>query len=170
LPRLASPSVFACLWIVLGLLGAGAAAAWFTRLPVFATGIAVVVDGPDGAGAPGPGVALVAFVPAQNLSPLRVGHALLYQAPTGRERRRAPIVWVEPQVMSPAEARRRFALGEGAAAAITEPAVVAVARLEPVTGGPPLSAYVGSVYRVEIEVGSRRPISLLPIVGRLFEE
>lgn len=43
LPRLVSPRTFIYLWFLLGLLGMSSIVAWFARVPMYASGSAIVV-------------------------------------------------------------------------------------------------------------------------------
>lgn len=169
-PRFVSPRTAAYLWVLLGLLMASGLVAWFTQVPVYASGLAVVVDRSsvtqdiqiqDDA-------LLVVFLPPEQH--LQAGQNLFLQFDAAGERLSRAIVAVEPEISSPDAARRRFALESGAALAITQPAAVAIARFEPTSTDLPARAYMGSVYRVDVEVGSRRVISLLPLVGQWFYE
>jgi hypothetical protein len=63
-----------------------------------------------------------------------------------------------------------FAINAGAASGLAQPSAVAIARFEPAPASLPAAAYAGSVYHVEVEVGSRRVISFLPLIGRFFGE
>jgi hypothetical protein len=168
LPRFVSPPVFICLWILLGLLVAGGFIAWFAQVPVYASGPAIVVDGKGKTQSIGDDALIVTFVPPENLPRLRVGQTLFLNLPPAGEHVGVSIMAVEPEISSPAAARRRFALSPGAAQAITQPSAVAIARWESVREDLPASAYVGSVYRADIEVGSRRVVSLLPVIGQFF--
>ena len=47
LPRLICPCTFLCLWLLLGLLVASGFLAWCARVPVYASGLAVMADGRD---------------------------------------------------------------------------------------------------------------------------
>jgi hypothetical protein len=170
LPRFVSPRTFLFLWFLLGLFLASGFAAWLTEVPVYASGPAVLVDGRTGGLSHPDELVLVAFLPPQTLSHLRVGQALWLQRDSARERFRQPILAVNPEISSPARAQKQFGLPPGAAQAITQPAAVAVARWQPLHEGLPSSAYIGSVYRADLEVGSRRVISLLPLVGPFFGE
>ena len=80
------------------------------------------------------------------------------------------LIVIEPKVNSPTALRERFGLTGSAAVAINRPMAVAFARLEPVPRQGSAANYAGSVYRVEVEVGHRRVISFLPLVGSFFEE
>jgi hypothetical protein len=169
-PRLVSPRTFLCLWFLLGLLVASGCLAWFARVPVYASGLAVVVDGRNSTPSTREKALIVVFVPSEYLGRLRVGQALLLQLEERSKRLRTPIMAVEPGVSSPEMARRRFGLDAGAALAITQPAAIALARLQPLSSNLPEAAYVGSMYRAQIAVASRRVIALLPLIGQFFGE
>jgi hypothetical protein len=166
LPRLIGPRTFLFLWALLVLVGAGASATWFVRVPVYAAGQAIVVEGQRTA--LNGGVAVVAFLPPEYLVDLRREQALYLNMGSANAPVRQSIVWVEPELMSPNAARTRFGLGPSAAAAITQPVAVVLTRLENLPAGFPPDAYVGSAYPVRVEVGTRRVVSLAPVVGPLF--
>jgi hypothetical protein len=171
-PRLVSPRVFAYLWVLLALLVTGGLVAWFARVPTYASGPAAVVSlsrvvedvqSQDD-------VILVAFLPPENISHLRIGQTLWVQIDPAGKRLGVPIIAVEPEISSPDAIRRRFALEGGVALVVTQPAAVAIAHLGQLATGLPVRAYEGSVYRVNAEIGSQRVISLLPLIGPLFDE
>jgi hypothetical protein len=164
LPRFVRPRVLTYLWLLLGLLTCGAAVAWLARVPIYASGPAAVValSGKDGGGR----IAVVAFLPPQNLARVHVGQALLLSVDATGSRLVTRIVAVDPGASSPSALQRRFALTGAAAAIVTQPAGIVLARLDAVPGHLPASAYVGSVFRADIAVGSRRVMALVPIVGR----
>ena len=170
LPRFISPRTFICLWVLLGLFLASGLVAWLTRVPVFTSGPAVVVDRDTDTPDMNEGVAIVAFLPPEDLSRLRVGQRMFFRYDRTGERVSRPIIAIEREITSPAAAQRRFDLSAGAAQTITRPAAVAVASLGPLPAPLPAHAYVGSVNRVDVEIGTRRVISLVPLVGRLFTE
>jgi hypothetical protein len=171
LPRFTRPPVLTLLWVLLGLLGAGGVIAWLVTVPEYAVGQAIVVQGTNLTRQPGGDVQIVAFLPSGYLPRLRPGQSLFVQLdqsqPGGRVKR--PIHEVEPNLCSPETAQKRFASGLAAAGAITRPAAVVIARWEPGIGGLPGAAYLGSVLPVEVKVGSRRMLSLLPFISALLE-
>jgi hypothetical protein len=168
LPRFVSPPTVLFLWTVLGLLIVGLAAAWLARVPVYSSGPAFVVDWPREVQPPRAGVVVVALLPPRDLARLRVGQDLFLHLDETGERSRISIIAVEPEIQSPDAVRRRLALDAYAAGAITQPSAVVVARFEPIAPGLPDSTYRGSVCRADVEVGSCRVISLLPLVGQFF--
>jgi hypothetical protein len=170
LPRLVSPPVFTCLWILLGLLLMGGGVAWFAQVPIYVSCPAVVVDGRNQFPAVKGDTALVVFLPLESSTRVKNGQPLFVQFDAASGRLRQSISFVDLQIISPAAAQQQFALTGAAAAVLTHPAAVAIARLERLPAGPPAAAYVGSVYQVDIEVGARRLVSLLPLVSQLFME
>lgn len=170
LPRLISPPVFLCLWMLLGLLVMGGGVSWFTQVPVYVSCPAVVVDWRHSSPSVEGDTAVVAFVPLESMSRVRGGQKLFVQWDAEGGRFSQLVSFVAPHIISPDAAHRQFALNATAALAITRPSAVAVARLEMIPAGPPAAAYVGGVYQVDIEVGARRLISLLPLGSLLFPE
>jgi len=173
LPRFVRPRMFAFMWLLLGLLLASGVTAWMTQVPIYVQGVGVVVHD----GAPSSEnehenedqMAVVAFLPPEQLSHLHSGQTLFLHL-TEQERVSRSIVAVEPEIISPAAAQKAFGLTEGAAMAILQPSAVVEVPLEPLPKDWALSAYAGTVYQVEVEVGSRRLVSLLPVVGDFFGE
>lgn len=170
LPRLVAPPVFVGLWILLGLLLIGAAVSWFAQVPEYVSCPAVVVDWRNRFPAVEGDTAVVAFLPLESSARVKRGQKLFVQFEAAGERLSQTVSFVDPQIISPDAAHKQFALNAAAASAITQPSAVAVARLAMISGGAPPAAYAGSVYQVEIEVGSRRLVSFLPLVGRMFAE
>jgi hypothetical protein len=144
--------------------------AWLAEVPVYTLGSAVVVNKGDANQSIVDDLLVVAFMPPESLRRLRIGQTLLLHVDGVEKRVAGPIMAVEPEVSSPEMVQKRFALSASAASAITQPSAVAMTRLGPIQSGLPSAAYIGSVFRAEIEVGSRRVISLLPLIGRFFGE
>jgi hypothetical protein len=169
LPRFVSPRAFVFLWMLLGLLAASGFLAWFAQVPMYASGPAVVVEGERlGRGNQG-GLTLALFLPSEDLSRLQVEQPLFVQfTPTG-ERLEGRIVAVEPEIIGPAAARQRFGLDEGTAQIVVQPAAVAITHLKPIPTHLPAETYLGSVYHVDVQVGSQRVLSLVPLIGQFFE-
>jgi hypothetical protein len=175
LPRFISPPTWTCLWLLLCLLMAGGLVAWSAKMPVYVSGSAVIGNWPrqhdsiDATGKSGE-IVVIAFLPAEYLSRLRVGQTLFLQMERSGGRLGSAVMSVAPEVFSPEVARKMFAINAGDALDLVRPSAVAVARFEPAPSSLPVAAYLGSVYQVEIEVGSRRVISFLPLIGRFFGE
>lgn len=170
LPRFIAPRLFVFLWIVIGLLVVCGAAAWLTPVPIYASGPAVVVKNDAIDPAIQDEVVLVVFLPPENLPRLQVGQSVFLQLTAEGERISWPIVAVESAIASPESAQQRFGAGPDAAQIIRQPAAVAIVRLKPIAAELPATTYLGGIYRADVQVGSRRVISLLPVIGPLFGE
>lgn len=170
LPHFASPRVVILLWVFATLLISSGLLAWLIRVPVYASGVGVVIDSPSGFQGVGAGPQLAVFLPGKDLARFRVGQKLFWSFEKTGERVSRLIEALEPQVSSPVLVQRRFKLTGAGASAITRPVSVAFVSLNPLPGNVPASAYLGSVYRVDVEIGKMRVISLLPFLGRFFGE
>jgi len=163
LPRFVLPRTLVFLWLLFALLIGSGCVAWSTRVPVFDTGPAIVAKSPGD-----DDVILVALFPPNRLPQLKVGEAISLTSNTDEGRVRQPITAVMSDVLSPTAVIQRFDLSMGVAAHIKQPAAVAMARFRPPTSALDASTYLGSVYQAEVEVGSRRVISLLPVIGQFL--
>jgi hypothetical protein len=177
LPRLVSPRTFIYLWFLLGLLVMGSIVAWFTRVPVYASGSAVVVRWQSKKGTP-EDIVVAAFFPPQYLSSLQTTQKLFLRldamdvggASRNENRLSRSIVAVKPEIISSDGIQKQFALNPRALGSVTQPAAVVIAQLEPIPAGLPASTYLGSVGSAQIEVGSQRAVSLLPFIGEFFAQ
>jgi hypothetical protein len=167
LPQFGSPYTLAYLWVLLALVLGSGSLAWFVRLPAYNSGSAVVIDRNRQDQGDGEVVA-VAFFPPENLPLLQVGQMMFLGLDATGQRLGRTVIAVEPEILSPAAARQRFGFSAGTALPLTQPAAVAIARLEPLPPGLPARSYLGSVYPVAVEAGSRRVVSLMPIIGQWF--
>ena len=164
LPRYVSPPIFVCLWILLGLLIIARVAAWLGQVPTYVARSGVVLDpGSTTQQGGNEGVAVV-FVPATPSLTLRPGLPVQLQIGSTGPQLTTTIATVEPGMVSPNEARDRYALGGVASAVITQPSVVVTARLGPSI---PAQVYAGSIVSAQVQVGTRSVLSLLPGLGSL---
>jgi hypothetical protein len=168
LPHIISPRTFLCLWMLFGLLAMAGFISWLIQIPVLAAGSAVIIeqsrqdyDTRDG------DLVVVSFLPPEQHSRLRVGQQMFLRFGTASERLSTSVIAVVPEIISPQAAQQRFALNPGAPLAVSQPAAVAIARLKATSSGLPASIYTGAVYPAEVKVGSRRVISLFPIISHL---
>ena len=159
LPRFIAPPAPLCLWLLLGCLSIVRVLAWLARVPVYRNGMATVVNEE----------LIVAFFPPESKSEMRAGQNLsLKLDPVGPPLVRT-IAVIESGILSPADARKKFNLDDATARTYQSPAAIAIARLGKPSETLPASAYRGSVVEVQVGIGSQRLISLLPVVGRFFQ-
>jgi hypothetical protein len=169
LPRFVTPRTFLCLWLLLGLLVASGIVTWFTPIPVYASGPAIVVASRDDSAGTPDEVLVVAFIPAEHLPYVQVGQRLFVHLDAVGQPLHSSVVDVEPELISPAAARQRFTPDGGAALSVSQPAAVVMARLHALPGDMPTAIYSGSIGHVDVEVGSRRVLSLVPWIGQIGE-
>lgn len=161
LPRYASAPWTLLMWLAVLLLLLTTALLLAVRLPEYAAGPSVVVDGGI-LNRKAPGVAVAAFLPTEYASRLSPGQAAEITLP-GREAGEeagtlaARVLAVEPAPLSPAAARERYGLDPATGSLLNGPATVAVIDVEL-----PAELWLGSVGEARIEVGSRSLLSLLP--------
>ncbi|HSN74542.1 MAG TPA: hypothetical protein VL334_05540 [Anaerolineae bacterium] len=166
-PRFISPRVFPYFWILVGLLLASMVVVWWVEIPFYTSAVGLVIDGakfPEVSDQ----VALAVFVPSESHLELHEGQDVLVQFGQTSERFSRTIIAVESQIISPEAARQQFDLNDGSSALITHPIAIAIVQIQPIPGDYPPLAYLGSTYRVDLSAGSRRLITLLPIIGPLF--
>ncbi|HEU4510377.1 MAG TPA: hypothetical protein VFR78_19235 [Pyrinomonadaceae bacterium] len=160
LPRFIAPPAPLCLWLLLGCLFAVSTLAWLAHVPVYRNGTATVKDAE----------LIVAFFPPESQSEMRTGQKLSFKLdPAGPPLLRT-IESIEPTILSPAQARRRFNLDNASAGVYKSPAAIAIARLGQPSETLPASAYDGVVVEAQVEIGSQRLITLLPVVGNFFKQ
>jgi hypothetical protein len=160
LPQFASPRTSIFIWLLLGLFLIGGIVAWLIRVPVYSSGRAVV-DRDN---------IVVAFLPPDTHSRVHVGQTMLLKSEQSGVTQHARIIAVDDMISSPDDARSRFGLCSNAVTIVDQPSSIIFAEFEPIQNVLPASAYKGSVYNVDVEVGSRRVISMLSGLGRLFKE
>ncbi len=176
LPRFVAPNTFRYGWCLLGLLMLGALVVWSARVPVYVSGLAVVIQPPETLQSTDHDMVLVVFLPHEYHGRIQPGQALFTTSPTTGVHGGGSIIALEPEVISPAEAHTRYHLTGGWATAVAQPVTVALASWETSTAGTasavdlPSSAMIGARYDVAIEVGSQRVVSLLPLIGPLFDK
>lgn len=157
LPWFISPANFILLWIVFAaLIGSVAVAAYFMQIPLYASGSAIVVDGDSAVR----DSEVVTFLPPEHLESLDKGQDLLLQPDPESERVSLQITGVENKALSPREARERFNLRGAERSLIESPVAVATAPAGELTGGLDQSSYEGAIYQAEVQLGTRRVITL----------
>ncbi len=108
LPRFIAPPAPLCLWLLLSCFIAVSVLACLARVPVYRNGTATVVESSGRDQYPKDEELIVAFFPPESRSEMRTGQTLsLKLDPVGPPLLRA-IAVIEPGILSPADARKRF--------------------------------------------------------------
>jgi hypothetical protein len=165
LPRFVAPPVFLALWVLLGLLLAGVMTAWLGQMPTYVAGTGVVLNAsaPAGEHTGQQSIALI-FIPTNPGQPLRIvpGMPVSLQVSSQGQTINANIDSIEPGVISPGDAQRRYALGSDCTQIISEPSIAVIARLASTF---PVQTYTGSSLTARVQIGSQSVLSLLPGLG-----
>jgi len=160
LPRLVSPPVFVFSWILLGLLIVGGTLVWLTRVPVYVSGSGVVLDQGlmQGKQANGASIAVI-FLPANRQEVhVQPGQLILLHIGSDGTQLTYQVKDVDPGVISPSAARRRYGLDSANSQVITGPSYVLSVILGPAF---PAQQYAGSIVSAQVQAGSQRVLSLL---------
>lgn len=173
LPQFSSPKIIWLLWTFIGLAIAGGLLLWFMRIPIYAKAIAVPLPKEYSSRSLPRGTVeheslMAVLVPARSGREVRVGQRVFWSFTKTGPRVSRTVVEVEPLVRSPDSLQATLGLGSNGTVSITEPSVIAIVDFGPVPDDLPASAYLGSVYHAEVEVGTKRVVSLLPFIGRLI--
>lgn len=162
LPRFVAPPVFVFLWILLGLLLIATVAAWLGQVPTYVSGTGIVLNHGEEVSQAGDPAMAVIFLPATAGLHLTVGLSVLVQPGPASSQITTTIEAVEPGVLSPAAARQLYALNGNLALIVTQPSLAVMISL-----GKDSSAqrYAGSIINAQIQIGSRRVLALLPLIG-----
>ena len=165
LPQLVAPPVFLFLWILLGLLMTAGLLAWLAQVPIYLEGSGIILEQqPPSASGQSEAVALI-FFPALSASKVRLGLPIQLQVGSTGPFFTEKIDQVEPGIISPSEARKRYMLDNSVSQMLTQPAVVVRVRLGTTI---PAHMYAGSVLSAQVQVGSQRVLSLFPGFERLI--
>jgi hypothetical protein len=168
LPKFVSPRIMAALWALVALLILSGVAVWFTSMPVYASGLAVVVDTRNKLTNIEEGMAILALLPPEAQPALDRGKTILIQVNASSKPLEREIVAFEKDVSKVNYILEEFALDDHPAVAKAQPAAVAIMRLEDMSGNVPTNNYIGTIFRADIQIGSRRVASLLPLMDRII--
>jgi hypothetical protein len=163
------PRLFGTLWGILAVLVVIAGLLCTARVPVYASGVAVVVATHGDSAFGKEGLAWAVFFPIQRAPQLTTGQEVFVRWDSARQPQLAALRLAPSAVLSPAEAQRQFGLQGAAAAAVSEPSRFGLAPFEPPEANSPATSYLGSVRPCQTEISSRSVLSLLPMMGSLAD-
>jgi hypothetical protein len=162
-PRFISWPISVCFWLLLGVFLAAGFLAWYVQVPAYVGGPGLILARGDMLQPADEETVAVVFLPADQSAQVRPGLPADVQIGSAGMHVRSRIAKVEPSIMSPAAARKRYRLDGAGALLITHPSVVVIVKLGTTL---PVTAYAGSLVTTKIEIGSRRFLTLLPGLGR----
>jgi hypothetical protein len=168
LPKFVSPRIMAALWALVGLLILSGVAVWFASTPVYASGLAIVVDTRNKLTNIEEGMAVLVLLPPEAQPVLDEGKTILIQVNASSKPLEREIVAFEKDASKVNSTLEEFALDNHPVVAKAQPAAVAIVRLEDIPGNVPAKDYIGTIFRADMQIGSRRIAFLLPLVDRIL--
>ncbi len=168
LPPWTRPRVAVFLWILIGLLIGTCILLWSVRVPTLVTVNGVVTQMPEKRGTllTGDVVAVILLTPAQR-SLLHSNLPVTIRLITSGVTMHQSLTFVESRMLGPDAIRDRYHLQGNQTQLLSGPQIIALVRLGASQEAPEL---VGSVCQADVQVGSRRVLSLIPLLGNFFPE
>ena len=157
--RLVSPRMLLSLWILLLLAIGGGVVVWSIQEPVTVQGKGLVVQPDMMHEKNAPGIVVLLLFPPDQEANLKVGQSVSISIPAANITFTSTIQTLEAGTMSPAEISTQISSQPNLAQTISGPSVVALAPVEPM---PQARTYLGSQCQVQVRIGSRSALSLLP--------
>jgi hypothetical protein len=151
LPRITTPPVFLCLWILLALCISAFMITYLSQMPIYSNGSGIVLEHD---------ATVLVFLPTSSARPVHIltGAPVFLHIGTPTQTIQSTIDHVETGVLSPSEALKRYGLETKMPQIISGPTIVASVKLSTAF---PLSSYAGSVVSVQVQIGTTRVFSLL---------
>ncbi|HLG62809.1 MAG TPA: hypothetical protein VKY19_12790 [Ktedonosporobacter sp.] len=158
-PRLVSPPVFLCAWLLFGLLLLGGLVAWWAEIPAFVEGSGIVLTPEQTRRFPNAATSILIFLPQAYAAQIHTGLPVRVQVDADGPAILSRIERIEPGIIGPAAARQRYALDSEEEQAIDQPSVAILVQPRQKLAS---SMYAGSLVQAQVQVGSRRVLSLFP--------
>ncbi len=168
LPKFVSRGTILFLWILLTMLIVSVVLAWITKIPVYVSGRGMI-DWKDETWSEQKKLVLIALLSPDSLSYIHIGQRVFVKLTAAGGHLQGIITTIELETMSPDAVRDRFGFND-TLTPIAQPAAIAMLQLKPTPENLPILDHLKSVYAVDVEIGSRRVISLLPFVGQMFRQ
>jgi hypothetical protein len=159
LPRLVAPPVFALFWIILAALTGAGVVAWLGQVPLYASGSGFVLSQGIAIARGDDEAVAVILLPASYSGQLRTGATVRLQIGTAGPSLTRTVDTIDPHILSPSAVRQCYGIG------VLEPSFTATVRLGPAL---PSHLYAGSMVQAQVQVGSRRLLSLFPLFSTLL--
>lgn len=169
LPRYATTPWRSVLWLLASLLLGLAVLLWWIQIPIYVSGPAVVIAAPDHYRGNGEAV-LAAFLPPTAVAKVQPKEMVLVNLPALAAAESdilltRPVVMVEKVVIPPSRVRARYNLDASLGLLVEGPTMVVLLKL-----GESGEQLMGSIGEVQVQVDTRRGITLIPGIGRLFQD
>lgn len=169
LPRLLSPLVFGFYWLLLALLLLAMGIAWWGEVPVYVFGSGILLAAPKQALTTEKNelqaLVFIPMIPGQPVLHLNTNMPILLENATLRLQINGQIIQIDPGIVSPQVAKKRYQLDASTMRFVTQPSYVVHAHI-PVRL--PTTVYAGTVVHASLQSGSQRLLSLVPGIPSLL--
>ena len=159
LPRIVTPPIFACSWIVLMLLIAAGIAAWLGQVPSYITGTGVILD-TNSVANQGNGATAAILLPASDISYIRSGLPVQIQIGQAGPQLHRTIDSVSQNLLSPGTVHQQYGFE------VADPSLVVTVGLGSTVSE---SLYSGSPVQAQVQIGSQRLLALFPVINSLLK-
>lgn len=163
-PRFMANRVMIVLWILVGLLGASGVAAGMPTVPVSTGGMAFVTDD-TWANGDAPVVAVILASDINGI--LEPGSSASVQLGAGGRAIDGTVASIERGAYTPAQIAERLGLPESSLSMLPGSMILAWVTFEGTTRD---DFGIANAGRADLDIGTRRAGTFLPLVGRFFEE
>lgn len=154
LPRIITPPVFLCGWILLGLFILSGVIAWSQSIPVFASGSAFVL--PTGEKNSDDPTTILLLLPADTAEQIQTGEHCHIRVRSVEPYLPCTITSVQPGLQSPETVLARYQLDD---IQLARPMLVAEAKLETAL---PEDIHPEDRLKAQVQIGTQRLLTLLP--------
>lgn len=161
LPRFVTPPTFLLLWCLLSIFTSAWLIAWMGQIPLYATGIGVVLPPSTATGHTNDRAVAIVFVPYTSSLHLQSGQQAQVQLGTISSPITGTIERVNSQLLSPNAVRQSYGL------AMPAPSVAVLVALDSHLSG---HLYAGTPVQAQIQVGTSRLLSFFPGFATLLKE
>lgn len=165
LPRIVSPPVFICVWIIFGLVVASGLMAWLERVPVYVNGSGVVLTTGKNPNSSQNIVDALVFIPVTASGQIRTGIHGKTQFRESGAYFDSTITSFELSELSPAAIQKYYQLSCSAAQKVVEPSIVVHISVMVPMNNP---IFKGTSLQAQLQTGSQRVLALLPVFDGLI--
>ena len=165
-PRILAPRTFIYLWVLVGLSVISLLIAWCISVPVMIPGQAIVIETQNESGYD---LELAILFSSEYRQTVKTGQSVFVSIESNNKPTQQQISTVAPRTLSPEEAMEIYAASICSPLLILQPVSVVFSEFHPPNIGLKSRDFRGSVYTVEIEIGTQRLITLIPVIGGLID-
>ena len=160
LPRVVAPPVFVLCWIILTLLVVAGLVAWMGNVPLYTTGVGIVLDQSAPENLDNEATAIIPLS-VSTASQLQKGLPIQIQVGQTGPLLTCTIDSIGSTILSPDEVQKNYGLK------VSDPSILLLVKLGTTISK---SIYAGSSVQVRVQTGSQSVLALFPVFNILLKE